>query len=247
MQANTWHLQLCGRPSDLAHLAENLALPQLSVMVDARDGSHALYSDEFLDAPDSASVLKRAVPVMAVLNGLLRIARPTSDPVTGGAVYRTNANGGRDVFVHVASAVLRVEAGTVSVVVTDKDGNVVPPPPPPLSRTQLLGRLAVTDPVVAKAMRLIASPDARTWVGMYRLYEIIEDAIGSQSALVETGWASRSDIKRFKHSANSVAIAGDSARHGKETEVPPRNPMTLDEGSEFVGYVTQAWLAAKGA
>lgn len=247
MQAKVWFLQLCGSQSDLTHLAEHLALPHLSVRVDALDGSHALYSDEFTDSPDSASVLERAVPVLAILNGILRLVKPADDLVVGGAVYRTNDNGGRDVFIHPAPAALRLETGTVSVVITDEAGNVIPSPQQPPSRTQLLGQLVGTDPAVAKVMRLIAGPDAQTWGGIYRLYEVIEVDIGGQSALVASGWASQSDTRRFKHSANSVTVAGDGARHGKETEAPPRNPMTLEEGSAFVGYLTQAWLAAKGA
>lgn len=247
MKPNIWHLQLHGHPSDLAHLADNLSLPQVAVKVDCRDGGCTLYSDAFEDAQDSATVLARAIPILAILNGLLRIIRNVSDPVSTGAVFRTNASGGRDVFLHPAPAVVRIETWPVSVTIADKDGNAVPAPPPPPSRTHLLARLAVTNPIVAKAMRLLAAPDSRTWVGIYRLYEVIEGDLGSRSSLIDKGWASKSDIRRFKHSASSVAVAGDAARHGRDTGAPPRHPMTLHEGSAFIDYLTQAWLTSKGA
>lgn len=54
------------------------------------------------------------------------------------------------------------------------------------------------------------------------------------------------DLKRFKHSANSVTVAGDHARHGRELEQPPKKPMTPEEAIAYLNYVAQAWLASKG-
>jgi hypothetical protein len=248
MIPQTWFVQLRGHQFDLAHLASHLAQPAITVRADEPEGNYVLCSEQFQGATSSEAVLERAGDLAAILNGVLRVARGTTGTVSLGAVYRINDKGGRDVFVHIVDGVtVRAECGILSATVTDKDGKIIPTPPPPPSRTKLLTGLALNDAIVARALRLHASPDAGTWVGLYRLYEVIEAELGDQARLVATGWASRPDIRRFKHSANSIAVAGDGARHGKETEAPPKHPMTLDEGIAFVGYVLQAWLASKGA
>ncbi len=60
-------------------------------------------------------------------------------------------------------------------------------------------------------------------------------------------WCEGSDLKRFKRSANSVTVAGDDARHGKEWQVPPPNPMSLEEASAYVEQLVRRWLESKGA
>jgi hypothetical protein len=59
-------------------------------------------------------------------------------------------------------------------------------------------------------------------------------------------WSLPSDLNRFKHSANSVQVAGDKARHGKETTHPPKNPMSLDQAAAYLRYLLESWISAKG-
>ena len=106
-------------------------------------------------------------------------------------------------------------------------------------------QLAKTDTSVAKVMRLIAAPDHKSWVGMYRIHEVIEEDVGGEYKLQSRDWGSTKDLKRFKHSANSVSVGGDSARHGKEVEQPPNNPMPIDEAYAYLNYVLQSWLSSK--
>jgi len=49
----------------------------------------------------------------------------------------------------------------------------------------------------------------------------------SIQTIVGRGWASKADLKRFPHTSNSVGATDDEARHGREIQQPPRNPMTL--------------------
>jgi hypothetical protein len=159
-------------------------------------------------------------------------------------VYRRNAAGGRDVFLHIQET-LQVRAEFGEVTVTDADGNVITRPAPP-PRTVTIAQLAATDTSVAKAMSLLAAPDHKSWVGMYRIHEVVEADVGSESALKKRGWGSLQDLKRFKHSANSVTVAGDSARHGNEVKQPPKHPMSVDEAAAYLNYVLQSWLSSKG-
>jgi hypothetical protein len=245
--ANQWQIQIQGWASDLEHLARHFTTLPMRVTEDEREGGFLYESSAFASCTTSQEVLDVADREFAVLSGVLKLVRESHEPLRSGAVYRRNAAGGRDVFVHIRETLqLRVELGDVTVTVTDSQGNVVTKPSPP-PRIILLAQLAASDAAVAKAFRLHADEGSKSWVGLYRIYEVVEADVGGQAALAKRSWGSASDLKRFKHSANSVTVAGDTARHGKEIEKPPKHPMSLDEAAAFVGYVLQAWLASKGA
>ena len=53
------------------------------------------------------------------------MVRDSPEPLRAGAVYRRNAAGGRDVFLHIQETLyLRAEFGEVTVTTTDADDNV---------------------------------------------------------------------------------------------------------------------------
>lgn len=242
-----WQLQVQGWTSDLEHLERHFASTSFRVSRNERDGGFLYESDSFAACQTSEDVLKLANDELCVLSGVLKMVRDSPEPLRAGAVYRRNAAGGRDVFLHIQETLhVRAEFGEVTVTTTDADGKVITKPAPP-PRTVTVAQLAATDTSVAKAMRLLAAPDHKSWVGMYRIHEVIEADVGSESALKKRGWGSAQDLKRFKHSANSVTVAGDSARHGKEVEQPPKYPMSVDEAAAYLNYVLQSWLSSKGA
>jgi hypothetical protein len=127
--------------------------------------------------------------------------------------------------------------------VHDIEGNLVLNPEPPPSRK--IVSVGIADEAVGKALSLLSKPDALTWVGLYRIHEMVESDIGGGRKLARMGWASARQQERFTHSANSVAVAGDAARHGRELGMPPRNPMSLDEAIAYCKYLVQAWIDSK--
>lgn len=242
----TWQVQLEGDVSDLEFLAQNSLAGPCKVV---RDGPQRyLYeSDSFQHCSASEEVLKRAVDELAVLSGILKLERNAREGLRPGAVYRPNANGGQDIFGHLRESVqTRVEVGSLGLVVADDSGQVITRPPP-VSRVESLSKLSSADASVAKALRLLSANDAMTWVGLYRIYEVIEDDIGGQHKLEKLGWGTPEDLKRFKHSANSVQVGGDNSRHGKEHQAPPKNPMKLEDAERYVILMIDDWLAHKGA
>lgn len=242
-----WQVQVQGWSSDLEHLARHFASTPFRVSKDDIDGGFLYASDSFASCQTSEEVLKLANDELGILSGVLKLMRDSPEPLRTCAVYRRNPSGGRDVFVHIQEALqVRAEFGEVTVTVIDADGNVIARPAPPPG-TATIAQLAASDPSVAKAMRLLAAPDHKSWVGMYRIHEVIEADVGSEHALKKRGWGSAQDLKRFKHSANSVTVAGDSARHGKEIEQPPKHSMSVDEAAAYLNYVLQSWLSSKGA
>lgn len=247
MHIGTWQVKIQGWASDLEHLARHFTTTPTRVVKDDRGDGFLYESDAFIQCQTSENVLNVANEELRVLSGVLKLVRDSPEPLRAGAVYRLNANGGRDAFVHIhETAYARTEFGEVTVTTTDSAGNVITRQAPP-PRTIAVSNLSFTDAAVAKAMRLLAAPDHKSWVGMYRIHEVIESDLGGEHTLKKQGWGSPKDLKRFKHSANSVQVGGDAARHGKEVEKPPMNPMSIDEAAAYLNYVLQSWLAAKGA
>ena len=243
--ANPWQIQVQGAVRDLEHLARHFTtLPR--VFRRDEEGPGFLYeSTVFAGCTTSDEVLDAANRELSILSGVLKLVQGSSEPLRGGGVYRLNAAGGRDAFLRVHDAVHAHIADEVTLAVTDANGNVVVTQRPP-QRTVRLANLAFSDGAVAKALRLIAQAESGSWVGLYRLYELVEADVGGTTVLIRHGWTTARALKEFKHSANSVAVAGDAARHGKETGAPPRNPMSLAEAAAYVGYILEAWLAYKG-
>lgn len=243
-----WQVQLEGDARDLEFLAEIFATDPRKVLRDEKGAGYLYESDSFHACSTSEQVEQLAEGELAVLSGILKLERDARDGLKYGAVYRPSPNGGRDIFVRIRESLqVRVEMGAVTAVVTDAAGNVITRPAPTPPRSAVLLQLAAEDAAIAKVLRLLSAPDAMTWVGLYRIHEVIEDDVGGQHKLEKQGWGSADDLRRFKHSANSVQVGGDKSRHGKEPQVPPKNPMTLAEAEAYARYIVQAWLASKGA
>jgi hypothetical protein len=240
-----WQVQIQGSPHDLEHLARVFTAPPTCVARDERDGVFLYESALFQTCTTSEEVWAIADEQLAILSGVLTILRSSREPLISGAVYRRNAAGGRDVFVRVQHTVqARAEVGEVTVTVNDSEGNPITRPSLP-PRIMVFMQLAAVDSAVAKVLRLQSLKESRSWVGLYRIYEVIEADVGGQEALKLRSWGTASDLKRFRHSANSVAVAGDTARHGKEPQQPPRQPMSQEEAATYVERMVQCWLTCK--
>jgi hypothetical protein len=241
-----WEVQISGALSDVEHLARHFTSAQASVFRDERDDSYLYHSDAFDACNTSEKVLAIADDHFSILSGILKFVRDSNEPILAGGVYKRHADGRRDVFVQMREGIQScAEFGEVTVTGTDAQGNQVQLPPLP-SRIATISGLAMEDAAVKKAIRLFAASDIKTWVGLYRLHEVIKaDISGKDSSKKVLG--SNRDLKRFKHSANSVDVAGDAARHGKGNAQPPSNPMSIEDAFAYVNSVLSAWLASKGA
>jgi hypothetical protein len=103
-----------------------------------------------------------------------------------------------------------------------------------------LFEFCVANPVVAKALRLF-DRDSKDWVGMARILELVEADIGGRPEVVKRGWATRSKLNLFFHTANT---AGDTARHG-DLKDEPRKPMTLTDAQQLMRHILNVWLYEK--
>jgi hypothetical protein len=70
--------------------------------------------------------------------------------------------------------------------------------------------------------------------------DLIEADIGELTALV-----SDKQLTRFRRSINHPDIFGEDARHIVSAQLPPPNPMTLDEARAFIRDLAQRWFERK--
>jgi hypothetical protein len=85
-----------------------------------------------------------------------------------------------------------------------------------------------------------------TFLALYKIVEIIVADCGMK-AIAANGWATISALDRLMHTANSLAAAGDAARHGTEKTSPPSLPMSLSEAVKIVRSLAERWLDRKSA
>jgi hypothetical protein len=242
-----WQVQLIGDERDLDYLTNVMGVGPRKVLRE-ETGGYLYESNSFLECAESSEVEIFAEKEVAVLSGILKVERGARESLSYGAVIKPNATGGRDIFVRIREALhVRAEVGAMLAVIRDAKGNVIPQPDPPLPRSAVLLQLSISEPSIAKVLRLLSATDASSWVGLYRIHDVIEEDVGGQHELERQGWCSSEDLRRFKHSANSVQVGGDLARHGTERQQPPRNPMSISEAQAYGNYLMQAWLASKGA
>jgi hypothetical protein len=237
-----WRVHILGRASNLDYLASSLGPDYLRIQKDVPKPGFYMDCDRFAGCTDSAVVFIAAEEILAQLSGLLLVTRGNRDRLLAGSVMRMNASGGWDVFVHIHEMLTNVtDFFSATVEVADAHGNQVPVKTH-RPRSMLIMNLAFSNSDVAKVLRLLAAQDAESWVGLYRIFEVIECSAGGSAALLTKGWGSHADLRRFKHSANSVHVAGDAARHGAEANPPPKAPMSIEEARVYVTNLRESWL-----
>ena len=116
----------------------------------------------------------------------------------------------------------------------------------PISPIQFAYQAAESDNTIRRVLRLLGSDD-ESFRQLYVIYEAVESDVGGLNALISTGWYSKEGIRRFKHTANSVAVLGDESRHGKELTQAPKNPIGIHEANYMIRKIAIVWILSKQA
>lgn len=234
-----WEVDLIGEERDLAHLVRHFSTEAWHIFADERSRQTLMRVDGFASDASPELVLSKAEMTVNELSGVLKTMHQSHQPLKVGGVMKRLENGRRIVFVSCLETIRANVEIDAEVWRRDAHGHpVLQPSGPPGTLT--LAMLTRANPEVAKAMRLSVALDAGTWAGLYRLFEVIEQA---EPNIVKKGWTSKTQRERFKRSANSTHVAGDAARHGSDKFDPPLNPMELREADAYVHMLLHAWLA----
>jgi hypothetical protein len=230
-----WWARLEGEKLDLEGLVNALAEGS-QVEIREFDGRYYLRTIDFEDIDESGDVEARAIEIVHILNGAARVQYGDSREVRVDAAARVQPDGQIQHFIHL-SASLNVRA-RVSAKLT-VSGESVPVEPEPTTAEQALAA-AIRDPQAERALRIFGR-DEIDYRDLYHVFEIAEAAIGSRIYSTET--VTSAEVRRFKHTANSVHALGDQARHGHEPTQPPSQPMSFDEARALVGRVLLVWFS----
>jgi hypothetical protein len=232
-----WSVALRGDDHDLERLAEHFTD---GIRVARGPNGWELTADRFEETGDRMAVYEAAVELVDRLRGLV-VAKLGSDPrLDMGPVMELLPDGSRrpHAFARAGLATARVRVYAAGVV-TYPDGTV--PKPPPIPSWEPIVDLADRDTGVRLALAFLALPP--TW---HRLYAALDAVLGDRASggiggVVRRG-ASRTEVRRFKHTANSVLAVGTEARHVELDRDPPTVPMTLSEAGDLAQRIVEAWI-----
>jgi hypothetical protein len=233
-----WEVQIMGDVADLKELSKCLTDNELRV--EELNGQFFLRSIRFDNLATPEDITYESTDILALLTGSTRLALGGKTPIYIANIARIRDDGGRDIFVTISETVhardfigleIHRENGTVEVF-------------HPAHKVPEWLKIGFSDVKVAKALRLFGISE-HDWVSLYRVYEVIEEDVGGIEEITGKGWATKSSVKRFKHTANSPGATGDASRHGKESTSPPMNPMELTEARSLIELLLHSWLGLK--
>lgn len=233
-----WELQLTGDVFDLGELSKSLVDDELRVR--ERNGQYFLESNRFETVTTPEEVASLAKEILQVLTGAVRLSLGGRTPLHVANTARLLPGGTRDVFLTLSETIHARTTMDAEIVRADGKTEVVGP----ADRVPGWVRLGLADSKVAKALRLLGT-DEQNWVSLYRLYEVIEEDVGGLDQIVKCGWAAKTALRRFKHTANSPSAVGGTSRHGKESTTPPADPMDIGEARALVELILHNWLRSK--
>jgi hypothetical protein len=221
-----WRVSLVGHEFDLMDLPR--AFSGLPIHVVEDGGNFFLEAEEFEELSDAGAVEAASGKLITNINGVARLEDPSRRNVTMGSVHEVTPEGVRTAYVTLKATV----EGRARVHARLEGGKPVPPQVEPAARWI---ELASRDSDVAEAMEIWANRN-HDWVNLYKVLEIV----------VRRGLAaasmSKTQLKRFKRTANHEGAAGPGARHARNPNDPPKNPMPLAEADDLVGQVLRDWL-----
>lgn len=233
-----WEVQLSGDKSDLKELSKSLKDDELSVA--EQNGQYFLESEKFNGLATYKEVTLVATEILSLLTGSIKLVLGGRTPIKIASIARIRKNGKRDLFGN-SSVTVNASIRTTSEI---RGSNGTIKMSNQADEVLKLVKLGISDKNVEKTLRLFGT-NKHDWKSLYCLYEVIEEDIGGIEKISRKKWATKKSIKRFKHTANSPTAIGDASRHGKESTLPPRNPMKLNEAKCLIEFILHNWLRSK--
>jgi hypothetical protein len=228
----------CGRPPRVQLKGNDLDLQNLCIAL--RDGPHRVCSeddmywlrsvtfDEFIADPDL--LRNYAAKLLPLVNALGKAQIEGFEPVEIGVCVDWVRADGKWTRRLTETIDVRVRSGH----------RVSADDPSQLLDVHLAGWLETSNnnPSAREVIELWGGAMRHDWVTLYRILEKIESGRPS----ISSEWASRADISRFKHTANSPAVLGSEARHGAQSSDPPRRPMALKDAERLIAQLVVNWM-----
>jgi hypothetical protein len=235
-----WMLQISGHEYDIKDLENLNFIPGTSVINDGEN--YFLKSDVFNLCTEPNQVLEIGKELVKVLNGIGQLHNDGWQMINHGGVMVVEPDGTKKMYLFMSASITGRSRIVADLSVKNDKGDFVK-----IRRQSFIERAylaAKNDLNVQKAMRIYGTRESN-WTNLYIIYEVIEEDVGGKGEIVKRGWATDTEIRRFKHTANSVGAVGDDARHGKEQTLPPSNPMLVKEAKALIETLMKKWIESK--
>lgn len=231
-----WLVRLKGEEFDLQKLPTLLTSPEVTVIEE--DGNYYLKSEDFNSMTDASHVLAASKPMLEAINGALQLYLGDFQIVKAdGIVVGIGEDGKPHNYVVLSGSITCRGRVSASVTLVKPNGTV--DSSQRSSKVESWIAVARQNKNVADAFRLFCAP---TWFNLYKIYEIIRADVGGKKKIIQKGWVTAPDIKRFTNTAQSPDVLGDDARHATQKDLPPKKPMSLSEAKSLIRILLKNWL-----
>ena len=231
----TWRVELQGDKFDLEDFPLWLSGCDVAV-IQSGDAYSLSIPVELLGGSAPELVRPFALLLVERFNAIGHLLNPSYRPITlSDKTFGFNADGVLvSTSIQVAGAEMRIKAGHLQMLI-----NGAPQADPREGLAKPILRAAVHSTRVQDALAVLSRPNL-TWSELYLLFELVEGDVGAE--MYELGWIARSQATLFSRTANSYALLRSAARHGKENQVPPENPMSHSSAVGLIRALVLAWL-----
>ncbi|MFI6681994.1 hypothetical protein [Kribbella sp. NPDC050470] len=229
-------VRLEGHGFDLDTLADLFGYGEPMVSSDA-DGYYLAASS--LDGlfEDGGRLRDAAEVILRRANGVARSLTDGYRPVRLTGRF-TSGDGKHQHVMVLGTAEERSRALPMTFVVNGEPQQQPPPSPAPAYL-----EAAETHPDVGEVLDLLGKDVVGLdWFDLYKVYEIVRGDVGTEAALLATGWVPATDLKAFTASANLPTVSGADARHARGPTGQPKHTMTLHQARSMIGQLVAAWL-----
>lgn len=240
-----WIIPLTGHPVDLSMLADQLIQGPITVIED--EGAFYLRATELDALSNHVRVLDRAKEMMERVGGLLVLIGGEPVGIQDVAIELDAGQRRRHYVLTPEPVRIRIRGLVPNVIVKPIEGDgeegILQEP----RRSSDLERdyaAAQANPDIDAVLKAIKP--GSSYVDLYWIYEMMvgtEPIRDFEDRVVRLGWATRRDIGRFTHTANSPTVLGREARHGREVTTPPADPMSLGDARHLTHMIVKAWIA----
>lgn len=180
-------------------------------------------------------------------------AQVDSEFVLGSVIDFSTTPPRRHAFLEVASSIMTMSVGTVTLIVSPPDG-LTPTEmecwntdyeerqyQAQLERQRARLEPAFVNPRAAKMLELLAAENPSAEI-LYKIYELAEGHPDKRTEFHRQFVISRDDFDRFRDAVHNPSVSGDWARHAYHGEPRTDNPMTKSEAETFVQGIATKWL-----
>lgn len=230
-----WIVELSGDPSDLDELSKVFTTPDILIQ---KDGEKSLLKSEtFRSCESSVEVKKIASEILHLLTAGIKLSLDARKKLDIDGILQIDDDGKRHYFVEISETVCMRCSVSGEIIHADgtreefHQGDPIPK----------WVKIAHNDAKVAKVFNFIVA-DFNSWYTLYKILEVLEE---DHFKPIMRGGCYKSMADNFTHTADCYKTTGIDARHAKEIQTPPKNPMSLSEAKSFIKMLLHEWLREK--